>query len=123
MAHLKTLGIARNEAAVTIFVHVGIEGHSTQRLGQAGDLEADLIALMRAAAPDADDAVDQSHYLAEHCQALRDRGHAAELLLGHLTGKVSRGTRGKDIEVETTLGDLLALLTSAALSVSTDTHT
>ena len=44
-------------------------------------------------------------------QAARIRRQAAELLLAHLIGKVAKGVQGKDIQVETTLGDLLAVLT------------
>lgn len=169
MADLEALGIARNDVAVTIFVHVGIEDHSRHRLGQAAHLEADLVALMREAAPDAESTTGVPMHLAETCQALRDKGYAgirpdivekllrgmardgrdqdggrgnirlrkasrntlmvslqrswavlektaavrrqgAELLLGHLTDKVAKGTRGKDIQVETTLGELLATL-------------
>ena len=174
MADLEALGIARNDLAVTVFVHVGIEGHSQSRLVQAAQLEADLIALMRETAPDADGSEAVPLHLAETCQALRDRchtgarpdivekllrgmardgrdqeggrgnlhlrkasrntlmvrlqrswptveqtaairRHGAELLLAHLTGKVVKGTRGKDTQVETTTGDLLAGLTGDAL--------
>lgn len=43
------------------------------------------------------------------------RRQAAELLLAHLVGKVAKGIRGKDIQIETTLGDLLAVLSGDAL--------
>jgi ATP-dependent DNA helicase RecQ len=43
------------------------------------------------------------------------RRQAGELLLAHLVGKVAKGVRGKDIQVETTLGDLLAVLSGDAL--------
>jgi ATP-dependent DNA helicase RecQ len=43
------------------------------------------------------------------------RRQAAELLLAHLLGKVAKGVQGKDIQVETTLGDLLAVLNGDAL--------
>ncbi|KDB05118.1 helicase [Defluviimonas sp. 20V17] len=173
LADLEALGIARNDVAVTIFVHVGVEGQSSQRLGQSSRLEAELIALMREAAPDAEGGEASPLHLAEACQALRDREHAtarpdivekflrgiagdgrdqdggrgnvrlrkvsrntlmvalqrswpvleqtaairrqaAELLLSHLTGKVPKGTRGKDLQVETTMGDLLASLNGDA---------
>lgn len=45
----------------------------------------------------------------EKTASIRRRG--AELLLNHLAGKVIKGTRGKDLQVETTLGDLSAELT------------
>lgn len=47
-------------------------------------------------------------------QAAMIRRQAAELLLAHLVGKVAKGIRGKDIQVETTLGDLLGVLNSEA---------
>lgn len=174
MADLETLGIAFNDVAVTIFVHVAVEGHSRERLAQAAQLETALIALMREAAPDADGTGGIPLHLAEACQALRNQGHGAvrpdiverllrgmgrdgrdqdggmgnlrlrkasrntlmvtlqrswqaleqtsrlrlqgaELLLGHLLGKLSKDSRGKDIQVETTMGDLLAALTGDAL--------
>ncbi|MEO9231099.1 MAG: RecQ family ATP-dependent DNA helicase [Devosia sp.] len=42
------------------------------------------------------------------------RRQAAELLLGHLVGKVAKVIRGKDVQVETTLGDLLGVLNGEA---------
>lgn len=42
------------------------------------------------------------------------RRQAAELLLAHLLGKVAKGIRGKDLQVETTLGDLLGVLNGEA---------
>lgn len=173
MADLEALGIARNDLAVTVFVHLGVEGHSQQRLSQAARLEADLIALMREAAPNAENAGGMPLNLAESCQVLRDQGHVAvrpdiverilrglardgrdqdggkgnlrlrkasrntlavtlqrtwnvldrtaqlrrqgaELLLAHLIGKIAKGTRGKDLQVETTMGELLAALNGDA---------
>jgi ATP-dependent DNA helicase RecQ len=174
LADLESLGIARNDLAVTVFVHVGVEGHSQQRLSRAAQLEADLITLMRETAPDAESAGGQPLNLAETCQSLREMGHtavrpdivdkllrgmsrdgrdqdggkgnirirkvsrntlmvtlqrswtaleqtaalrrqSAELLLVYLTDKVPKGTRGKDIQVETTMGDLLATLNGDVL--------
>jgi len=43
------------------------------------------------------------------------RRQGAQALLAHLTGKVSKGTRGKDIQVETTLGAMLDALNGDAL--------
>lgn len=174
MADLEALGLAKNDIAVTVFVHVGIEGASAARFKEAGGLEHDLIALMREAAPDAETDMALPLNLAETTQRLRDAGHthvrpdlvekllhgmardgqdmeggrgnlrlrklsrsaiavtlqrswgildrtaelrrqAAELLLTELTSKVPRGTRGKDLQVETTIGDLLAVLSGDAL--------
>lgn len=49
----------------------------------------------------------------EQTASLRRQG--SELLLGHLLGKLPKGSHGKDIQVETTMGDLLATLTGDAL--------
>ncbi|WP_119388353.1 RecQ family ATP-dependent DNA helicase [Taklimakanibacter lacteus] len=174
MTDLEMLGIARNDLAVTVFVHVGVEGYSQQRRSAAAQLEANLITLMRESAPDAEGAGGQPLNLAETCQILRDKGHTAvrpdivekllrgmardgrdqdggkgnvwlrkvsrntlivtlqrswnaleqtaglrrqgaELLLMHLIDKVPKGIRGKDVQVETTMGDLLAALNGDAL--------
>lgn len=173
MVTLENLGIARNDVAMTVFVHVGVPRASAQRLTEASALEADLITFMQELAPDLDDRTPVPLNLAESCQRLRDKGHtdvrpdtvdrlvrgiaqdgrsqdggrgnislravsrntlmvtltrpwatvletarlrwlAAELLLSHLTGRLDKGVRGKDLQVETTLGDLLAQLTQDA---------
>lgn len=49
----------------------------------------------------------------EQTASLRRQG--SELLLGHLLDKLPKGSHGKDIQVETTMGDLLATLTGDAL--------
>lgn len=167
MADLESLGLARNDVAMTVFVHVGVAQASAARLADAARLEVDLIALMQELAPDADDRVPNPLHLAETCQRLRDRGHAtarpdivdkllrsisrdgrgqdggkgnislrtasrntllvtlerpwktvtqtaelrraaAGLLLEHLIGRLDKGARGKDLQVDTTVGDLLA---------------
>ncbi len=53
LSDLEVLGIASNDTAITIFIHVGVEDASLKRLELAARLETDLIALMREAAPDA----------------------------------------------------------------------
>jgi len=174
MTDLEALGIARNDVALTVFVHVGVDGQSSQRLALASQLETDLIDLMREAAPDAERDLAIPLHLAATTQALRDQDHsnvrpdilekllrgiagdgrdhdggkgsirmrrasrntlsvtlqrswsvlgqtaelrrqAAEILASRLIGKVAKGTRGKDIQVETTMGDLLAALNGDAL--------
>jgi len=177
LTDLETLGIARNDTAITVFLHSGVEGQSSQRLEQASRLEADLIALMRELNPDADVLQHFPLHLPIACQTLRDKGHsvvrpdiidkilgsltqdgrdedggtgsihkrrvtsttsmirlqrswsalertsslrrqAARLLLEHLLGKVPKGVRGKDIQVETTLGDLVASVKNDAVLFS-----
>jgi ATP-dependent DNA helicase RecQ len=179
LADLETLGIASNDTAVTVFVHLGVEDASVRRLDLAAQMEGDLIALMREAVPEAQGAEAQPLHLTETCQALRDKGHrnirpdlvelvlrgmakdgrdqglgdqgggrgnltlrkasrntlfvrverswpvvertadlrrqGAQVLLAHLAGKVAKGTRGKDIQVETTLGAMAAALNGDAL--------
>ncbi len=174
LADLETLGIASNDTAVTVFVHLGVEDASVRRLDLAAQMEGDLIALMREAVPEAQGAEAQPLHLTETCQALRDKGHrhirpdlveqvlrgvaqdgrdqdggrgnltlrkasrntlfvrverswpvvertadlrrqGAQVLLAHLAGKVAKGMRGKDIQVETTLGNMAAALNGDAL--------
>ncbi|WP_323772401.1 RecQ family ATP-dependent DNA helicase [Antarctobacter sp.] len=173
MADLETLGIARNDTAVTVFVHSGVVDDSRKRLGQTTRLETDLIAVMREEAPDKEDAVSTPFNLQLASQKLRDQGHshvrpdvvekllrgmardgrdldggkgnvrlrkasrdtlfvalqrswsvleqsaalrrqAGEALVEHLLGRLEKGQRGKDQQVETTLGDMLATLTGDA---------
>ncbi len=45
------------------------------------------------------------------CMTASVRRHGAEVLLNHLLGKVTRGARGKNLQVETSFGDLQAELT------------
>ena len=174
LADLEAFGIARNDLAVTVFVHVGVEGHSRHRFELAARLETDLVALLREAAPDAEGEGGMPLNLQVASQSLRDMGHsgvrpdiverllrgmgrdgrdqdggrgnlrlrkasrntlfvtlqrpwwtleqtavlrrqAAELLLTDLIGKVAKSLRGKDIQVETTLGDMLGVLNSDGL--------
>ncbi len=167
MADLETFGIARNDMAITVFIHVGVEGASNARLAKAASLERFLIATMREMVPDADRATPL--HLSETCQVLRDNGYsdarpdiiekllrgmtrdgrdqdggrgnitlrkasrntlvvnlqrswnaieqtseirwkAATRLLDHLIGQLNKGARGKDLQVETTIGALLSAL-------------
>ncbi len=174
LADLESLGIAKDDTNITIFVHVRVENASPKRFEAASRLEADLIEILREQAPDAEiDEVLPCH-LASVAQALRERGHAsarpdivegllrgiaqdgrdmeggrgniglrkaskgslmvrlqrswaiidqtaqvrrqaAERLVTHLIEKVQVGLKGKDVAVETTLGDLLAAINSDAL--------
>lgn len=174
MADLEALGIARNDIAITVSVHVGVENQSRQRMARAMRLEKALIARMRELAPEADVGEGAPFDLAAATQLLRGEGHedvsphllerllrsierdgrdsdggrgnirlrklsaktlevvlqrswrvvdqtaavrwmAAEKLLDFLISKVPVGTRGKDIQVDTTIGDILAALSGDAL--------
>ena len=173
LADLESLGIARNDTAVTVFVHNSVQDSSVNRLGEATRLESDLIALMREEAPDADEHLYTPLNLQLASQKLRDGGHshvrpdvvekllrgmardgrdldggkgnlrlrkasrhtlfvalqrswrvieqsaalrqqAGEALVGHLLGRLEKGQRGKDLQVETSLGDLLASMSGDA---------
>ncbi|MFG5382813.1 RecQ family ATP-dependent DNA helicase [Yoonia sp. R2-816] len=174
MANLESFGIARNDVAMTVFIHIGVAQSSSARVTQAANLERALVALLRELAPDADQDAPMPLNLSETCQRLRDQDHAdarpdvidklirgiardgkgqdggkgnirlrkisrntlnitlerswdtifrtaelrwqaAEILLEFLTGRLEKGTRGKDLQVETTVGDLLAQLTQDAV--------
>ncbi len=167
LADLEALGIATDDTAIMIFVHIGVEGASKQRFQVATALETALIVAMREASPDAEGGEAQPLLLAATCQVLRDHGHlgarpdlieahlrslaqdgrdedggggnihlrkvnrntclvrllrswemvsrtaevrrrGAELVLQHLEGLVAKGTRGKDVRVETTMGKMQA---------------
>ncbi len=75
-ADLEALGIASNDTAITVYVHVGVEDASARRLDHAARMETDLIALLQEAVPDAEGAEAHPLNLTEICQALRDKGHA-----------------------------------------------
>jgi len=168
---LETLGIASNDTAITIFVHLGVEDSSEKRLLEANSLEKDLIDKIREFAPDLEMGVSSTLNLKIASQELRDAGHATvrpdivdQLLRGvardgrddsdgigslqvrkidreHLSVQLRRTwqalsvtaqlrrlagrvllnalqkaaperTRGKDIQIETTLGALMEALNS-----------
>lgn len=174
MADLETLGIARNDIAITVSVQLGVENQSRQRMMRAMRLEKALIARMRELAPEADVGDGAPLDMAAASQLLRGEGHedasphildrllrsierdgrdsdggmgnirlrklsaktlevvlqrswrvvdqtasvrwmAAEKLLDFLIAKVPMGSKGKDIQVDTTVGDLLAALNGDAV--------
>ncbi len=169
MADLEVLGIARNDIALTLSVHVGVDTASLKRLARARQLERQLIARMQELAPDAGVGDSALLDLAVASQVLRAEGHddasphvldrllrsierdgrdsdggqsnirlnkvsvktrevvlqrswgtvsktaelrwlAAERLLDYLIGTLPAGTRGKDVQVATTVGALMAAL-------------
>ena len=76
---LERLGIASNDAALTAFVHTGVDRSSRKRLEEAAELEAALIAHLREAAPDLGKGDSSSLHLRIACQVLRDQGLANPL--------------------------------------------
>ncbi|MFD0981157.1 RecQ family ATP-dependent DNA helicase [Tropicimonas aquimaris] len=73
---IEALGIASNDTAITVFVHLGVEDSSEKRLMQANSLEKDLIEKLRELAPDLELGAVSTLNLKIASQALRDAGHA-----------------------------------------------
>lgn len=104
MANLETFGIARNDMALTAFVHVGVADASAGRLVRACGLERDLIACLQELAPDADAQTPQPLNLPEACTALRERGHAD--VRPDSIDKLLRGMAGDGRDLDGGMGNL-----------------
>ena len=76
---LEGLGIARNDTALTAFVHTGVEHTSRKRFREAAELEQGLINLMREQAPDMERGETHSLQLRQAPQELRNDGHTHAL--------------------------------------------
>ena len=76
---LERLGIARNDTALTAFVHAGVERSSRRRLDEADALETALIEHLREAAPDMGKGDTSTLHLRVASQVLRDAGLADPL--------------------------------------------
>ncbi len=168
---LETLGIASNDTAITIFLHLGVEDSSEKRLLEANNLEHHLIGKMTELAPDLELGDVANLNLKIASQELRDAGHpvvrpdivdrlvrgiardgrdesegigslqvrkidrehlsirlqrswqklsvtaqlrrlAGRVLLNALKSEAPEKAKGKDIQVETTLGKLMSALNS-----------
>ena len=77
MADLEALGIASNDTAITMFVHLGVANGSPHRLAAACDLERELIGRLRELAPDLEARERALLNLKLASQELRDAGHAS----------------------------------------------
>ena len=71
---LEQLGIASNDAALTAFVHVGVEKSSRKRLEQAIELEKELLKNMREMAPDLGSGDSSVLHLRHSTQRMKDAG-------------------------------------------------
>ena len=71
---LEALGIARNDTAITAFVHQGIARHSRKRFEEAAQLEKALTGHLRELAPDMQPNDAHELHLRAISQALRDEG-------------------------------------------------
>ena len=76
---LEGLGIARNDTALTAFVHTGVEHTSRKRFREAAELEQGLIDLMREKAPDMERGETHPLQLRQATQELRNDGHSHAL--------------------------------------------
>ena len=95
---LERLGIASNDTALTAFVHAGVERSSRKRLEEAENLEAALIANLRATAPDLGRGEWSTLHLRVASQALRDAGESEPLpeRLRCILRSISFDGRGED---------------------------
>ncbi len=166
---LERLGIASNDTAIAVFIHIATDDSSRKRFSAAAGLEADLVRTLQELAPDLVVGETSTLNLKLASQQLRDAGHAtvrpdiidrlvrslardgrgdeegsgslhvrkldrehlsirlqrswdnlaqiaklrrkgSELLLRFLEGAVPQHARGKDVQVETTLGALIGVL-------------
>ena len=72
---LEALGIASNETAITVFIHLAVEDSSSKRLADVSRLEGDLLDQFRELAPDLDPGQVSTLNLRLASQQLRDAGH------------------------------------------------
>ena len=72
---LERLGIARNDTALTAFVHVGVRNGSRQRFHHAAELEKALIDLLQEMSPDMSKGDTSPLHLRLANQRLRNDGH------------------------------------------------
>lgn len=73
---LERLGIASNDTAITVFLHIGVKNSSAQRLQDATVLERDLVERLQTFAPDLDTGEGSQLNLRIAAQELRDAGHS-----------------------------------------------
>ena len=73
---LEALGIASNDTAITVFVHLAVEDSSSKRLAEVSSLEGDLLGRFRELAPDLKTGEASTLNLRLASQQLRDAGHS-----------------------------------------------
>ena len=76
---LENAGIARDETALTAYVHAGVEQSSRRRFEQAATLEEGLLDLLREAAPDMQRGDSSPLHLRLIAQRLKDEGYGYAL--------------------------------------------
>ncbi len=72
---LEALGIASNDTAITVFIHLTVEDSSSKRLAEVSGLEKDLLDQFRELAPDLERGQLSTLNLRLASQQLRDAGH------------------------------------------------
>ncbi len=72
---LEALGIASNDTAITVFIHLAVEDSSSRRLAEVSGLEGDLLDRFRELAPDIEPGEVSTLNLRLASQQLRDAGH------------------------------------------------
>ena len=75
LSFLEALGIASNDTAITVFVHLAVEDSSSKRLAEVSGLEGDLLDRFRELAPDLEPGGVSTLNLRLASQQLRDAGH------------------------------------------------
>lgn len=100
-ADLEQLGIASNDTALTAYVHIGVDRSSEKRLSEAAQLEAALIAELRASAPDMEVGGQSVLHLRIASQHLKDAGypHAYPEVLRRLLKSLSADGRDEANDV------------------------
>ncbi len=98
LADLEQLGVARNDTALTAFVHAGVERSSTRRLAEAQALELALIDAMREHDPDLGQGGTSVLQLRHASQRLKDAGHPNALpeTLWRLLRSLAADGRGEE---------------------------
>ena len=94
---LEEAGIARDDTALTAFVHAGVERSSRWRLEQASALEQGLLDLLREEAPDMERGDFYPLHLRRAAQRLKEDGHsdARPELLRRLLRSIAADGRGE----------------------------
>ena len=94
---MEQLGIARNDTALTAFVHAAVERSSRKRFEEASALERALIDLLRDTDPDMGKGDTSTLHLRIATQRLKDEGHTYALpeLLRRIVRSIAADGRGE----------------------------
>ncbi|MDE0064693.1 MAG: RecQ family ATP-dependent DNA helicase [Gammaproteobacteria bacterium] len=105
---LEQLGLARNDTALTAFVHVGTPKPSRQRLEEAHALECALIDHLQEAAPDLAQGERSTLHLRVAAQSLKDAGLAQAIpeRLLRIVRSISQDGRGDERAEEGSVGSI-----------------